>query len=67
MIDKINTDRINYIETMTKELMKALKDTNKEIDKREGYLFQSNNRAKFERLRIELTKELLKVKKEWYR
>lgn len=41
--------------------MKALKDTNKEIDKREGYLFQSNNREKFESRADELKNTLAKV------
>ena len=60
-------DKILYIENMCKELIKSLKDTQKEIESNEYYyLFQSPNRAKFKRLRVELTKELMKVQKDIY-
>lgn len=53
---------------MTKELVKALKDTHKEFfSNGKGYLFSSSNRAKFKRLRIELTKHLVEVEKELYK
>ena len=63
---KVDKERISYIEQMMKETIKALKDFNSENT--DGYyIFQSSNRAKFDRLRIELTKELLNLKKEVYK
>lgn len=62
---KINKERLNYIEQMMKEIIKALKDFNSEDT--EHYIYQSSNRAKFDRLRLELTKELLNLKKDIYK
>lgn len=61
---KITQEQINYIETMSKNLIKALKDFNKEDN--EYYCYASENRAKFNRLRLELTKELINIKKRIY-
>lgn len=54
---KITKDKISYIESMCKKLIKSLKDTQKEFETNENYIFSSANRAKFKRLRVELTKE----------
>ena len=61
---KITKDKISYIESMCKELIKSLKDTQKEFETNENYIFASANRAKFKRLRVELTKELMQIQNE---
>ena len=61
---KIDKKRITYIEQMMKEIIRALEDFN--LENADHYIYQSSNRAKFDRLRIELNKELLKLKKELY-
>lgn len=43
-----------------------LKDFNKEYENNEHYIWQSPNRARFNRLRIEMNKTLLKIKKDIY-
>lgn len=63
---KVSEKEINYIETMCSLLINTLKDFNNEC-KENTYVFSSPNRAKFDRLRLELNKELIKVKKEVYR
>ena len=60
---KITQKEINYVEYLCDMMPKILKDINKEFEENGHYIFQSPNRAKFERLRIELNKELMKIKK----
>lgn len=60
----LKKEEITYIEQMTKQLVNALKEIAKLDD---VYIFQSPARAKFDRLRIELNKELMIIKKRIYR
>lgn len=54
--------KIEYIEYLTDRVVKALKGFNDEIKDNHIYYFCGNsNRAKFSRLRVELTKELKAV------
>lgn len=50
----------SYIEYISSELVKELKSVNKEL-KENKFLFSSESRARFKRLRVELTKELVKL------
>ncbi len=63
---KLSKDRILYIENMCKELIKSLKATQRELENNQNYIFTSANRAKFKRLRVELTKELMQIQNEIY-
>lgn len=58
----LKKEEITYIEQMTKQLVNALK----EIAKYDDYIFQSPARAKFDRLRIEINKALIKAKNTIY-
>lgn len=60
----LKKEEITYIEQMTKQLVNALKEIAKLDD---VYIFQSPARAKFDRLRIELNKELMIIKKRIYK
>lgn len=60
----LKKEEITYIEQMTKQLVNALKEIAKLDD---VYIFQSPARAKFDRLRVELNKELMIIKKRIYR
>lgn len=62
---KISKSEINYIEFTCMQLIKSLNDFNEEI-KDNSYIYASPNRAKFDRLRIELNKELMKIRKVIY-
>lgn len=50
----------NYIEYISSEFVKELKSVNKELKENE-FLFSSESRARFKRLRVELIKELVKL------
>lgn len=63
---KINEKEIAYIEYLCDMLPKILKDINKEYGNNE-YLYASQSKARFERLRIELNKSLINIKKIIYR
>lgn len=60
----LKKEEITYIEQMTKQLVNALKEIAKLDD---VYIFQSPARAKFDRLRVELNKELMIIRKRIYR
>lgn len=60
----LKKEEITYIEQMTKQLVNALKEIAKLDD---VYIFQSPARAKFDRLRVELNKELMAIKKRIYK
>ena len=65
---KIPKSTIGYISFLCELLPKTLEEINKDYDKNEGhYLFQSEARARFNRLRIELTKYLGKIKEDIYK
>lgn len=61
----LTKEKINYLEIMQKELISSLKESLKELEKNE-YLFHSSNRAKFKRLRVEITKKMVDIEKEIY-
>lgn len=57
--------QINYIDYISSELVAELKAIQSELEKNK-YLFSSDSRARFKRLRVELTKELVKIEKQVY-
>ena len=61
----IKDNEINYIEFICDMLPKTLKAIQKE--QKDGYIYASENRARFNRLRIEMNKTLIKIKKEIYK
>lgn len=52
--------KINYIDYISSELVKELKIVQKALNE-EKHLFSNESRARFKRLRVELSKELVKV------
>lgn len=62
---KIKQLEIEYIEYLCDMLPRILKKINAEYDN-DKYIFSSENRAKFDRLRIEMNKTLMKIKKDIY-
>lgn len=64
MSEKLTDSEINYIEFICEFLPKTLKAIQKE--QKDGYIYASENRARFDRLRIEMTKTLMKIKKKIY-
>ena len=63
MKDKIRNTDILYVQCICEKIPKLLKNIQKE---EEYYIYQSSNRAEFERLRINLNKELMRIKKSIY-
>lgn len=61
---KLEKKKVEYIEFMTKELVKSLYKISDQL--KNEYVYASEDRAKFKRLRVELTKELMDVQKEIY-
>jgi len=60
----LKKEEITYIEQMTKQIVNALKEIAKYDD---DYIYQIPERAKFDRLRVELNKELMTIRKRIYR
>lgn len=60
----LKKEEITYIEQMTKQLVNALKEITKYDN---DYIYQIPERAKFDRLRVELNKELMAIKKRIYK
>ena len=60
----LKKEEITYIEQMTKQIVNALKEIAKYDDE---YIYQSTARAKFDRLRVKLNKELIEIKKRIYK
>lgn len=60
----LKKEQITYIEQMTKQLVNALKEIAKYDD---DYIYQIPERAKFDRLRVELNKELMTIRKRIYK
>ena len=59
------TDKeINYVDYICEMLPKTLKAIQQE--QKDGYIYASENRARFDRLRIEITKTLMKIRKKIY-
>ena len=63
---KIDKQDISYIEMLCDMLPRTLKEINEEY-KEDSYIFSSPARARFERLRIEMNKTLIKIKKKIYK
>ena len=64
MSEKLTDSELNYIEYICEMLPKTLKAIQKE--QKDGYIYASENRARFDRLRIEINKTLMKIKKKIY-
>lgn len=62
-IEQIDIDFVKYI---CEKLPKLLNQINDE-SKCEHYIYQSPNRAEFERLRVELNKKLMEIKRVIYK
>ncbi len=62
----LKKEEITYIEQMTKQIVNALKEIAK-CDDDYIYIYQSPARAKFDRLRVELNKELMAIRKRIYK
>lgn len=60
----LKKEEITYIEQMTKQLINALKEIAKYDN---NYIYQIPGRAKFDRLRVELNKELMTIRKRIYK
>lgn len=60
----LKKEKITYIEQMTKQIVNALKEIAKYDN---DYIYQIPERAKFDRLRVELNKELMEIKKRIYK
>lgn len=66
-MNKIKSEEITYIKRLTQELVNSLSNVvNEQKEKGEYYIYQSPHRAKFKRLRIELSKVLLELEKQMY-
>ena len=64
---KIDDKEIRYVEYLCDMLPKILKDIKEEAKKNDFHIYQSPSRARFERLRIEINKSLIKIKKDIYK
>lgn len=62
----LNNSDVEYIKRLTSELTGSLADFILEQKEQEYYLYASSNRAKFKRLRIELSKKLLEIENIMY-
>ncbi|MBQ2391378.1 MAG: hypothetical protein II306_06375 [Clostridia bacterium] len=60
----LKKEEITYIEQMTKQIVNALKEIAKYDN---DYIYQIPERAKFDRLRVELNKELMTIRKRIYK
>lgn len=61
----MNNEEIKYLEQMYKRSIKTLKEFMKEQNE-DRYIFSSRNRAEFNRLRLEITRELLRLENKMY-
>ena len=62
----MNNTEIQYLEQMYKRSINTLKSFISE-EANDEYIFQSRNRAEFNRLRLEITKELLRLENKMYK
>lgn len=60
----LKKEEITYIEQMTKQIVNALRKIAPYDD---DYIYQIPERAKFDRLRVELNKELMAIRKRIYK
>ena len=64
MSENLSDKEIDYIDYICDVLPKTLKAIQQE--QKDGYIYASENRARFDRLRIEITKTLMKIRKKIY-
>lgn len=62
----MNNAEIQYLERMYSRSINALKSFMLE-EANDEYIFSSRNRAEFNRLRLEITKELLRLENKMYK
>lgn len=62
---KIKNSTVLYIEALCVSLLQSMRAFNKEAEN-DDFIYSSSNRARFERLRIELAKELIAIQKTMY-
>ena len=65
MNDNLTDKEINYVDYICDMLPKTLKAIQQE--QKDGYIYASENRARFDRLRIEISKTLMKIRKKIYK
>lgn len=65
MSENLTDKEINYVDYICDMLPKTLKAIQQE--QKEGYIYASENRARFDRLRIEISKTLMKIRKKIYK
>ena len=65
MNNNLTDKEINYVDYICDMLPKTLKAIQQE--QKDGYIYASENRARFDRLRIEINKTLMKIKEKIYR
>lgn len=66
MPKRINKEDLSYIKKLSSELIDSLSSVVEE-QKEDYYIYQSPHRAKFKRLRIELSQVLLQLEKQMYK
>lgn len=64
MNENLTDKEINYVDFICDMLPKTLKAVQQE--QKDGYIYASENRARFDRLRIEISKTLMKIRKKIY-
>lgn len=65
MSENLTDKEINYIDYICDMLPNTLKAIQQE--QKDGYIYASENRARFDRLRIEITKTLMQIRKKIYK
>ena len=65
MSEKLTDNEIGYVDFICDMLPTILKAVQQE--QKDGYIYASENRARFDRLRIEINKTLMKIRKKIYR
>ena len=71
MAEKIRDTQITYIKELSNQIIKALEAVQEEqklelLNSKSCYICSSKNRAIFDRLRLELNRQLLLLKKQVY-
>lgn len=64
-MNNLTDKEINYVDYICDMLPKTLKAIQQE--QKDGYIYASENRARFDRLRIEITKTLMKIRNKIYK
>lgn len=64
-MNNLTDKEINYVDFICDMLPKTLKAIQQE--QKDGYIYASENRARFDRLRIEVNKTLMQIRKKIYR